>query len=67
MKKQCQPKAPKEYREGPEARENFEKAMKGLFRSPKAISKKHPMVQCLQARYPASVLHRWFQRTRLTY
>jgi hypothetical protein len=29
-----------EYVEGPDAQENFEKAMKALFRSPKLVSKK---------------------------
>jgi hypothetical protein len=29
-----------EYRQGPEAKEAFEKAMKGLFQVPKPVSKK---------------------------
>lgn len=29
-----------EYREGPEARENFERGMKALFQAPKTVSKK---------------------------
>jgi hypothetical protein len=33
-------KAPREYKEGPEAKENFEKTMKALFRAPKVDSKK---------------------------
>jgi len=31
-----------EYKEGPEAKENFEQAMKSIFRAPKAQNPKKP-------------------------
>jgi hypothetical protein len=37
--------AKSEYREGPEAKENFEKAMKSLFQLPKVASKKKQQVK----------------------